>query len=130
MARCFPLALSIAFTSSPFCNVGLCTNQYFLFWYAINRQLNILSFFLMSLVTTRFFLFRIKKKWLKNGWAKVSVSLAFSSELSLSSWKYKSDIVFLVLLSPDQNLMKLLIKNNHNIYLINSLKDNRSVYIA
>ena len=35
------------------------------------------------------------------------MSLVFSSELSLSSLKYKSDVVFSVSISTDQNLIKL-----------------------
>ena len=35
------------------------------------------------------------------------MSLVFSSELSLISLKYKSDVVFAVFISMDQNVMKL-----------------------
>ena len=44
------------------------------------------------------------------------MSLVFSSELSLFSLKYKSDVVFAVFISMDQNLMKL--EKRSIIYLI------------
>ena len=70
VARCFPFALSIAFTSSPFCNVGLCTNQYFLFWYVINRQLKREYFEFLSYVSRYHSVFSVQdqkemvEKWL------------------------------------------------------------------
>ena len=62
-------------------------------------------------ITTHFFPFRklfpiLKLKWLKVVEQKCSWSVVLSSELSLSSVKYKWCIVFSVFLLLDQNLMK------------------------
>ena len=65
------------------------------------------SFFLMAFITTRFFLLRCKLKWSKNGGTKVFIVTCIIFRITTFFIKYKSDIVFSVLLSLDQNLMKL-----------------------
>ena len=71
--------------------------------------MNRFSFFLIALISTSFFLFRLKLIWLKNGGVKAFIVTCIFLRIitSLSSLKYKSEILVSVFLSVDQNLVKL-----------------------
>ena len=69
------------------------------------------GFFPMALITTRFFLFKLKLKWLKYGGAKdFIITCIFPKIITFFVKIYKSDIVFSEFLSLDQNLMMKLEK--------------------
>ena len=70
----------------------------------------------MALVTAGFFLFRLKVKWLKNGGAEVFIVTCILFR-KFTLLKDKSDIIFSVSLSLDQNLMKLEVYNKFLIIL-------------
>ena len=81
-------------------------------------SVNIFCFFSMALISTRFFLFRLKLKWLKNGRTKVFIVTCIFFRIISFFIKYKSDNVFSVFLSAlslDQNLIK--VEKQSNIYL-------------
>ena len=75
------------------------------FAYVINWQMK--RFFLMGLITTRFFLFMLKLKWLKNGGAKAFIAIYIFFKIITLFIKYKSDIVFSVFFLLDQTLKEL-----------------------
>ena len=68
---------------------------------------SVVSFSWLSLPRV-FFIFRLKLKWLKNGGTNVFiVTYIFLRIIIFFTLKYKSDIVFSVSRSLDQNFMKL-----------------------
>ena len=73
------------------------------------------SFFLMTLITTRSFLFGLKLKWLINGGTKVFIANCIFFRVLTFFIKFilyilyifiKLDILYSLFLSLDQNLMK------------------------
>ena len=72
------------------------------FAYVINWQMK--RFFLMGLITTRFFLFMLKLKWLKNGGAKAFIAIYIFFKIITLFIKYKSDIVFSVFFFTGSNV--------------------------